>query len=323
MSILTPTQHLTLTRLAHKGSQWLLAPALWLKRPSLVRWQIQLLEGFSYRKLSHFFYDALAASGHPEVARDLLFAHINRLASRPVNVSAKTLRPYSPPLAQFTRTEKHHALTKVLADLEAQGVRPFLCFGVLLGFLREGDFMQHDADLDIGILLQEHSCNQVYAILKKMGYHIDSHQPDPWPCRLKVTVPGTEIPVDIIFFHPHEGKLQTFAECYGHLLIRNRTAFTLTRAEFQGITAWIPENPEAFLTENYQDWRHKADYHHWVLTSPLTDFSQPIVEYCLARELAYSLYRNRLHTVMRLMAIGKSRYAHSPFWQELIIGQVS
>ena len=63
MSILTPTQHLALTKLAHKGSQWLLAPALWLKHPNLVRWQIQLLEGFSYRKLSHFFYDALAASG--------------------------------------------------------------------------------------------------------------------------------------------------------------------------------------------------------------------------------------------------------------------
>lgn len=323
MSILTPTQHLALTKLTQTVSRWMLAPALWVKKPALVRWQIHLLEGFRYRKLSHFFYDALAASGYPETARDLLFAHINSLANRPVSVSAAALRPYTPPLAHFTRAEKHHALTKVLADLEAQGVRPFLCFGVLLGFLREGDFMEHDADLDIGILLEEHSCNQIHAILKHQGYHIDSHQPDPWPCRLKVTVPGTEIPVDIIFFHPSDGKLQTFAECYGHLLIRNRTAFELKRAQFHDIVAWVPENPEAFLTENYQDWHNKTDYHHWVLTSPLTDFSQPIVEYCLTRELAYSLYRNRLHTVMRLMAIGKCRYAHSTFWQELIIGQTS
>lgn len=323
MSILTPTQHLALTKLALKGSQGLLAPALWLKHPGVLRWYIHLLQGFSYRKLSHFFYDALATSGHPETARDLLFVHIKNMASQPRPASAAVHKPYTPPLAQFTHAEKKHALTKVLADLESQGARPFLCFGVLLGFMREGDFMKHDADLDIGILLREHSCAQIHAILKEQDYYIESYQPDPWPCRLKVTVPGTEIPVDIIFFNPAGGKLQTFAECFGQVLIRNRTAFELARAEFQGITAWIPADPEAFLTENYRDWRQKSDYHHWVLTSPLTDFNQPVVEYCLTRELAYSLYRNRMHTVTRLLEIGKRNYPASQFWQELTIGCAS
>lgn len=323
MSILTPTQHLFLTKLALKGSQGLLAPALWLKNPALTRWQIRFLEGFAYRKLSHFFYDALATSGHPELARDLLFTHIKRMAQRPLPANATTHKPYSPPLAHFTRAEKHHALSRVLADLEASGARPFLCFGVLLGFMREGDFMQHDADLDIGILLQEHNCTQIYTMLKSCGYYIENHQPDPWPCRLKVTVPGTQIPVDIIFFNPAGGKLQTFAECFGHVLIRNRTAFALRRAEFQGITAWIPEDPDGFLTENYQDWRQKSEYHHWVLTSPLTDFNQPVVEYCLTRELAYNLYRYRMHTVGHLLAIAKRKYPQSTFWQGITIGLTS
>jgi hypothetical protein len=323
MRILTPTQHQDLTKLVFKCFQMSIAPALWFRKPRLVRGQIRLLEGFSFRKLSHFFYDALATAGHPELARDMLFEHIHTLIAAPVTLEPQSQKPYSPPLAMISCDEKHRVLTRVLGDLEGEGVRPFLCFGVLLGFLREGDFMAHDADLDIGILLNEHTCNQIHDILKNKNYIIDNIKPDPWPCRLKVTLRGAQIPVDIIFFHPVPGKLQTFAECYGHLLIRNRTAFELKRAEFQGIHAWIPERPEEFLAENYRDWRQKSDYHHWVLTSPLTDFSLPIVEYCLARELAYCLYRKRYHTVMRLLSIAKSNYPHSEFWQNLQLRQAS
>src|SRR5690606_13925305 len=165
MSMLTPTQHLALTKLALKGSQSLLAPALCLKHPGVLRWYIDLLQGFTYRKLSHFFYDALATSGHPETARDLLFVHIENMASQPRPASAAVHKPYPPSLAQSTHAETRHALTKVLAALESQGSRPFLCFCVLLGFMREGDFMKHDADLDLGLLLREHSCAQIHDIL--------------------------------------------------------------------------------------------------------------------------------------------------------------
>ena len=36
------------------------------------------------------------------------------------------------------------------AALEEAGVRPFLAYGTLLGAVRQGDFIGHDSDADLG-----------------------------------------------------------------------------------------------------------------------------------------------------------------------------
>lgn len=75
-------------------------------------------------------------------------------------------------------------LHRTTSTLESNGIRPFLCFGSLLGFVRDGGFMSHDIDLDIGILYDETSCNKVKQVLEKNGFEIILYEPDPWPCRV-------------------------------------------------------------------------------------------------------------------------------------------
>jgi SAM-dependent methyltransferase len=47
------------------------------------------------------------------------------------------------------------AMTTVLTGLEEAGAEPFIAYGTLLGAVREGDFLGHDSDADLGYVSRE------------------------------------------------------------------------------------------------------------------------------------------------------------------------
>lgn len=59
------------------------------------------------------------------------------------------------------------ALDDVIAALERAGVQPFVAYGTLLGAVRDGDFIGHDSDADIGYVSQH--AHPVDAILESFG----------------------------------------------------------------------------------------------------------------------------------------------------------
>jgi hypothetical protein len=275
--------------------------------------------GRRHRFYSGVLQDVVAESGCIVLAEQLAGESVQSLrpsCGTPQKQIRRRMKPprYREPIAAEI---KHEILQSAVADLEAAGIRPFLCFGLLLGYVRQRDYMAHDMDLDLGFLYDETKCSDVYQVLLSKGYEVVLYDKDPWPCRLKVRHKNHPIMLDLVFFRAAEGRLQTFAPWLGKTLIRNRTPFRLVRADFRGLQVWIPESPETFLDENYGNWNQKSAYHHFVLTSRLTDFAEPVVKYSMRRALATNMYWRQDDAVKFLIELGQEKYPTCNFWRSL------
>jgi hypothetical protein len=219
----------------------------------------------------------------------------------------------------YVKKKKFRVLDKVLSVLEGGGFRPFLSFGLLLGMIRERDFMDHDWDLDIGVFTSEALSEDVRNILLPAGFEVDHFEGGEWPCRIKVFDPSFPVSIDIVFFHWENNTLLTYVKYAGHIIIRKRKPFNLSQDKFLGRHVWVPLHPDEFLKENYGPWKVKSDYHHYILSSPLTDFSHPVIRYCLLQELFLSLAVKRFHHVRSLLKIAKTHFKEDPFFKEICL----
>ncbi len=217
----------------------------------------------------------------------------------------------------YSSPDMRDALNGALRALEAEGISVFICFGTLLGLVREGAFMAHDGDIDLGVFWPETSASATRAALKKAGYKILVFQRDPWPCRVKAQRTATDPVLDIVFFRRDGDRLQTYTRCYGDLLIRNRSPFGLERAELDGVLVRIPSPPELFLDENYEDWKERSAFHHYILTSPLTDFSRESVQLMLKSLLFIHLVQGNDRQYRGLKHVGMRAIPSDPLWQRL------
>ncbi len=219
--------------------------------------------------------------------------------------------------ANFCPEHKAFVLERGLNALESAGLKPFLCFVLLLGHAREQRFMPDERDLDIGLFYDENLCEEVKSILVGAGFRIAHYEKDPWPCRLKAQLSYNSILLEIVFFKPTGAYLQTYSRILNHVLIRNRTPFSLKRDIFEGLSVRVPDPPEIFLDENYNKWRIKSDYHHYILTSPLTDFSDLMVRFLLTQTLYKTMLSGNVKIIDKLIQIGKLNYRNDEFWGEL------
>lgn len=265
--------------------------------------------------------DLLVERGHTELGLRVVEEHLAYLLKRPElidryrNTAAKRLaRPLCPQTIPAER--KAEVLSEVLSLFSARGWKPFLCFGVLLGKIREGDFMDHDMDLDIGFFYPETSCNEVRQALLAAGFKITLWEPDPWPCRLKAHKPGNPISLDIVFFKAAGAHRLTYSRYMMQTLIRKRKSFGLQPSTLRGIPTWIPDRSEDHLTENYGNWRVRSHYHHYILTSRLTDFSIPEVRYLLGVTLMNAIFQGRDSDIKALSSIAAQNF-QDLLWKRL------
>lgn len=64
-------------------------------------------------------------------------------------------------------------LESVLKILNGAGVCSFADFGTLLGLMREKELLKHDADVDVGIVVQDkETIGNAKAVLKEQGYQL-------------------------------------------------------------------------------------------------------------------------------------------------------
>ncbi|MGQ3684036.1 MAG: hypothetical protein ACUBOA_03335 [Candidatus Loosdrechtia sp.] len=223
------------------------------------------------------------------------------------------------PELNYVKKEKFRVLDKVLSVLEGNGIRPFLSFGLLLGMVREADIMNHDKDLDIGVFTSEALSGDVRGILLSAGFEVKHFEGGEWPCRIKVFDPLFPVSIDIVFFHRENDTLLTYVKYAGYTIIRKRKPFGLRQDTFLGRHVWVPSHPEEFLIENYGQWKVKPDYYHYILSSPLTDFSQPVIHYCLLQELFLSLAVKRFHHVRSLLKIARTHFKEDTFFKNICL----
>ncbi|WP_300381122.1 tetratricopeptide repeat protein [Henriciella sp.] len=145
------------------------------------------------------------------------------------------------------------ALNEVCTILSAAGLVPFLAAGTLLGFIRNGQPLTHDRDIDIGVFADE-AAPGIAAIVRQHPALMLERRARPGERYFALTHKG--IGVDIFLYEKTaRHALCGFSHHPGDIQWRF-TDFRPIKSRFQGLTCHIPESPERYLTETYgPDWQ--------------------------------------------------------------------
>jgi SAM-dependent methyltransferase len=163
------------------------------------------------------------------------------------------------------------AVQDVLARLTGAGVDAFLAFGALLGAVRDGSFIPHDSDADVGYLSRHTSpvdvARESFALERAMieaGY---------WTWRLsaadfKVIVPDPEggRAIDVFAGFVTEGVFYLMPEVATDSF-REEMILPLGEVELHGRKIAAPADPEALLEITYGP--------HWRVPDPSFKFTTP------------------------------------------------
>ena len=174
-------------------------------------------------------------------------------------------------VADFSKQDAVQALSDINRVLPLDRWPWFVMSGTFLGLHREGGFLAHDYDIDLGIKAEQIDIDQLLAYLQSQSLFvvktIDSHVSVDRDAqgrrylnsRISLVklchVNGLQID---LFVHHTDGDT-----CWHGSLIHRweNSPFDLVCREMEGIAVNAPADADRYLTENYGDWR-----------TPVTDF---------------------------------------------------
>lgn len=164
---------------------------------------------------------------------------------------------YEKNVQQFNVAAASIALSDLISILGKHGVKGFLVSGTLLGYAREGGILEHDKDIDIGVIGWEKQYD-VYITLQESGQFIlhpsflKGHRMFYLPIRHKLT----GISIDVFFYHETDGKLVTGVDfVFGYQQKFAFTPFDLTTIRFLNVDMYIPKDYDLNLRENFGKWK--------------------------------------------------------------------
>jgi hypothetical protein len=142
-------------------------------------------------------------------------------------------------------------------------MNPFLMWGTLLGCVREGGFLKHDHDIDIGILARDWPKRTLLIeAMRRRGYRLEFDR------NYKMRFMGRDLLgyLDVDVFFPWEGKMVC---CHDHESRQYGAWFpadafnNFRRVSFAGTSVLIPDPPERILETVYGDWRTPVKKYDW------------------------------------------------------------
>ncbi|MBZ0333217.1 hypothetical protein [Marinobacter sp. AL4B] len=165
----------------------------------------------------------------------------------------------------FSKRDAVRALQD-LAEALPLAVWPwYVISGTFLGLHREGGFLAHDYDIDVGIHGESISVDELVKTLanrlefatKKVDLHVEITQDDHGKLHL------IKVPALVKLVHENGLNLDVFihytenASCWHGSIIHRweNSPFTLVRRELEGVPVNAPEDADRYLTENYGDWK--------------------------------------------------------------------
>ncbi len=158
-----------------------------------------------------------------------------------------------------------------LVDASSQlGMKPFLMWGTLLGQVREGRFLEHDYDIDLGMLDDDYAKkDELIRAMKKRGYKVRHDV----PYSLSFVTADGLLYLDIDRIYKHKGKMIQSArsELSGEITAYHYPDHVfnefVSKIFVAGIRVWVPTRAEDLLESIYGDWRTPAkDYNY--MTGP-------------------------------------------------------
>jgi hypothetical protein len=172
----------------------------------------------------------------------------------------------------FNAQHAARALQDLQNVLAQGGIVPFLVSGTLLGFERNGGFLPHDKDIDVGIFSAQDIFSVVDLITKTPHFRMSrGYLRLGETYQLPVVHKLTGICIDIFIYYPSNGKLVTGVHgTFGYTQNFAFSPFGLKTVRFLDVEFSVPDDVSRNLTENYGNWRVSDPYYVTHLESPST-----------------------------------------------------
>lgn len=145
----------------------------------------------------------------------------------------------------------------------------WLEFGTLLGAYRDGDFIQNDFDIDVGVYLKD--AHKVYHTLLENGFKLLREFHVVGENGLEQTFEYHGLTIDVMYFYEDEGLywcngVATLPKTYDKVEQLRATAhwfkpFGTSTMDFKGLHVSIPDNVEEHLIEIFGTGFRKYDPH--------------------------------------------------------------
>lgn len=145
-------------------------------------------------------------------------------------------------------------LTERLGEI---GVTPFLMSGTLLGVIRDGGFMAHDYDIDLG-LIPGTDRTPIPEFLSELGYDM------AFDGDRIVAVHRSGARTDLFPHTERDGKFWHGSAVHEWW----NTPFGLAQFEMHDQQLWTPDKPELYLDENYGDWSRPVAFYDISFDTP-------------------------------------------------------
>jgi len=165
----------------------------------------------------------------------------------------------------FSQADAQQALQDIARVLPHEEWPWYVVSGTFLGLHREGGFLAHDYDIDLGINAEEVDVAALLAVLQngqqfvvsKLDYHYEVLRNNEGQRYLRQRlsiiklIHKNGLQLDLFVHYTENGSCW-----HGSSIHRwENTPFSLVARELEGVPVLAPANADLYLTENYGDWR--------------------------------------------------------------------
>lgn len=191
-------------------------------------------------------------------------------APYPITVTVQLPAPKKPRLGT-ARERARQALLLALAALREAGAEPWLAYGTLLGFVREGDFIAHDDDIDIALHAGPDP-DAITAAMAARGLILVNEQIGPHG-PVKQWFALGDMLVDLFFVYREGEDWVDHSRVGSRSLARNHhPPVRIVTRRLGGLDLPVPEDTESYLVRMYgRAWRIPKRGWHWLFSSHNTE----------------------------------------------------
>jgi hypothetical protein len=207
---------------------------------------------------------------------------------------------------KFNISAASMALSDLVRIADNKNIDVFLVSGTLLGCIREGGFLSHDKDIDVGIIGWEQQYILCTALFESGLFHFNAQfLKGQTTYYLPIQHKVTGMWIDVFIYQPMGNKLVTGVDFFfGYRQTFSFTPFELEKREFIGIDVLIPKDYDLNLKENFGYWKVPDPNYISHLESPSTDNKGDLPFMLTARLAAYaSITKKNPKKIFKVLAI--------------------
>ncbi len=186
--------------------------------------------------------------------------------------SQEAVAPKRKEPARFDVNRASEALRSLAQIFKDNGHQFFLVSGTLLGYAREGQFLSHDKDIDVGVIGWKNQYDICLALQKSGEFSFSpTFLKGDRTYYLPVMHNATSRWIDVFIYYPQDDKLVTGVDFFfGQKQRFAFTPFELRPVNFLGVDMYVPDDVERNLEENYGNWKVSDPAYLSHLESPST-----------------------------------------------------